>query len=194
MKKIIYIFSVLLLIATSCTNDPEAIHWRQNITDLNVYAGSKEGGVMISFDNIEDKENIIQKYMGSAYNENRYTSSYVNFISNSKLEYAFIDSDNSNNNYKILGNYQLISDSLFVYTAKDSAIFIAEGNKEQFFFTKSFIKYQIKKEIDGKPIKKDTITERKYALNLDSIKAITKNPLTDPKDTVSWINVKYYFN
>lgn len=140
MKKITYILIAILFITTSCTNDPEAIHWRQNITDLNVYAGSDDGGVMINFDNIEDKEGIINKYIGSAYKKDRYSSSYVNFISDSKLEYLFADSDNSSKNYKILGNYQFISDSLFVYTAKDSAIFIAEGNKQQFYFTKSFVK------------------------------------------------------
>lgn len=194
MKKITYILIAILFITTSCTNDPEAIHWRQNITDLNVYAGSDDGGVMINFDNIEDKEGIINKYIGSAYKKDRYSSSYVNFISDSKLEYLFADSDNSSKNYKILGNYQFISDSLFVYTAKDSAIFIAEGNKQQFYFTKSFVKYKIEEIKDGKTIKKDVIEERNYTLNLDSVKAITKNPLTDKNDTISWINVKYYFN
>lgn len=180
MKSIKYLLLVLLIAFSACSNDDSLGPTMKRSApelDFELYVGSDKGGYKVTTDTVQS----IFKYFTGYYDAALYKNTTIEFTDN-LITYV-------NDGYKIVSTYEFIGDSLYTFKTDGSRVFIACGDKDELYITKSFSRFPI---TTGDSIHTDSIL-----MDLSKVLKMSPYPsLKDMKldtDSILWANVTYKF-
>ena len=193
MKLVKYLFVVLFLLLFSCASDDneqgEMIVRDVDVTDFHMYVGSVDGAVEYRYDETvpSDKvDSLRAAIIGrrlTSYNKNLYSNSIIEFNA-SKISYVYLDTV-SKSVRKIIADYRFEGDSLFALKSDASKLFVAQGTQlDDLYRMVGIARYRS----GGTYVQK---TAGIY--DLEAVQKLYGSALTNPSDTLIWLNAKYLF-
>ena len=194
MKLIKYLFVVLSLFLFSCAGDDDAqremIVADVDLTDFHMYIGSVDGAIEYKYgdevpeDKVDSLRSAIISRRLTSYKKDLYSNSIVEF-NGSKISYVYRDTT-LNSVRKIIADYRFENDSLFALKSDASELFIAQGAQLNALYRMVGIaRYR-----SGAQYVQKTGDE---IYDLESVLELYGSALTNPNDTLIWLNAKYLF-
>lgn len=180
-------------IACGGDNDRNEMRWTGNndTVEVSIIVGSAEGGKLLP--PMEDKKlraKYVQRHFADQYKIDFYSKLSVEFNDNLL---TYIDSAKRT---QIIAPYQFNGDSLFVSKSNRTNIYIALGNKAKLHRNWGGWRTIVTKPNETSPTV--TVGKANRAIVADDIlKAAGFDNLSEirnPKDTLTWLNVKYNFD
>lgn len=188
MRQTISLLFIIVLFA-NCSNsgdDKELIWMYNDLSDYSIYVGSSSGPVKLNYDTIENVDSlgniIVEKYFSNVYNARLFSKLTVAFNEN---RVTYVDSVGIT---KTVAPYQFEGDSLFIKRSNGEEVFVAQGNQKELYRRISFLSYPLTSTTD-------TIISRDTEFTKNNIANYYSNfqSMTNPTDTVVWINIRYMF-
>ncbi|MDH6307904.1 hypothetical protein M2451_000353 [Dysgonomonas sp. PFB1-18] len=194
MKKIIYLFAVIVLFFVACGGDDKessVMIWTgtNQLSEVELYEGSAAGGIKKDYSDIENQDSLqtalVRRFFSGSYNSQLFKGMYVDF---NEDKVTFVDSISSR---KIVSNYEFDGDSLFAIKTDGGRRFIGVGNMDSLYRVKTFSRYASPKTgkdtvgiYDGEPTLEKLLNDAGYE-NLGA--------MTNKTDTLIWFSAKYIF-
>lgn len=190
MKMTKYISIALFLLLIGCAGDDDTSRVMRvtevDVNDFHIYLGSAEGPVEYKYyeavpsDKTDSLRSVlIKKYM-TKYDASMYSKYGIEF-NGSKIIYTF-----NGGNLKLIADYQFEGDSLFALNTDTSKIFVALGTQNALYRTVGISNFPTEKG-------DTTLTSESTTYDLDKVISLYGKSLTDPKDTIAWLNAKYLY-
>lgn len=188
-----YISAVLSLLLFSCGSGDDS--WKEmrvmdvDVADFHIYRGSTTGAVeykyyeTVAADKVDSLRSVlINKYLSGKYDKNMYSDFVIEF-NGSKLNYTF----QSGYLRKTIADYRFEGDSLFALNTDTTKLFVALGTQQNDLYRMHAVSRYPFEE-------KDTIVGSGSTIySLDKVLDMYGKELTNPEDTIVWLNAKYLY-
>ncbi|MFT3993049.1 MAG: hypothetical protein QM660_01985 [Dysgonomonas sp.] len=183
MKNIRYWTLFIFITLVSCNGgdgESSVLTWNRttDVTDFAMYVGAKKDTTKVKIDS------LVRLYLSDVYQTTLFSKMTIEF--NNDLV-TYVDSVEK---YKSISPYTFKEDSLFVILNSGLNKFVAKGNTESLYRTKSLCFYSLSGN-GG-----DSIFAQNDTLTLEKVLAICNRTMDEMKgkaDTIIWCNVKYRF-
>ncbi|WP_051697653.1 hypothetical protein [Prevotella sp. 10(H)] len=197
MKKFLFIIIPLIIVLVRCSSGDgvSAVkRWSEanDISDFQVYTRNDQGAL----EPMKYKPDM-NGSTDSAYNAfftqkmaTPYDAQLFRYFTAEFYEgkLTFVDSART---AKIVSEYYFKDDSLFIIKSGNKDAFVAMGNMEELYRTKSYARYL--SPYTGN----DTVSNYDVPLNLEKVAGLAgfsaSEIIPDSKDTLIWLNAKYVF-
>lgn len=172
-----------------------------NFTDLNIYAGSKDGAVKTE---IEVKENQDKDSLYRTLVRDKYLRSFRDEIdAANKVSFEFLENgmmmfhDKSDGNYKMISEYVYDGNDLYILKEGTEKVYVATREADESGFYRE--KAVMRRRYDGKaPTLEDAVSYDRKKINLKEALEFagfeSEKNMVNPKDSIIWCNVKYIYN